>query len=357
MEEKKTVAVLFGGVSSEHDISLISAANVIGAIDKGKYNVIQLGISKTGEWFIFTGSASELPNDNWLKTGETEKASISPDRAVHGIVTESGEKIYIDAAFPVLHGKNGEDGSVQGLLQLAGIPCVGCGMVSSAVCMDKEFTNALADAGNVPQASWMSVKQKEFTTDEGTVIQNAIEKLGFPIFVKPANAGSSVGISKAKDVEGLHMALISAFKEDEKVVLESSITGAEVECAVLGNEDLVTGEVGQIIAGAEFYDYDAKYNSTESKTLVPAEIPPEKRNEVRERAKEIFKLFGCKGMARVDFFVEEGTGRVLFNEINTIPGQTEISMYPMMLQAVGIEYSALVGSLIELALEGQTAKR
>lgn len=348
---KLKICVLFGGASSEHDVSLVSAANVLSALDRGKYDIIMLGITKAGEWFIYEGDPKLLPGDKWLQSGKIKKAFLCPDAAVHGIVTQSGEQIYIDAAFPVLHGKNGEDGSVQGLFALAGVPFVGCDMTSSAVCMDKEFSNALADVNGVAQAKWLAVTKSDYEKHSAEILSKAPEALGFPIFVKPANAGSSVGVSKASNEAELGAGLEIALKEDVKAVLEECIDGYEVECAVLGNAAPVTGEVGQIIAGAEFYDYDAKYNNPLSQTVIPAEIPEEKQDEVKTAALKIYKAFGCSGLSRVDFFVEKKSGRVLFNEINTIPGQTSISMYPKMLEAAGVPYGELMDRLISLALE------
>lgn len=348
---RQKVCVLFGGVSSEHDISLISASNVICSIDTEKYDVIMLGISKTGEWYIFDGDIALLPNDRWLSSDKKRKAFISPDSSIHGIVCDNGEKIYIDVAFPVLHGKNGEDGTVQALMQLAGIPCVGCDMTCSAICMDKEFTNAIADINNIKQAKWMAVKKDDYDKSNGEIEDEVIEELGLPVFVKPANAGSSIGVTKADSKESLVTAIYTAFREDKKIVFEQAIRGQEIECAVLGNSDPIVGEVGQILSASEFYDYDSKYNSTESKTIIPAALSDDKRNEIRKIAAKIYKAFGCRGLARVDFFVEFGSEKVVFNEINTIPGQTSISMYPGMMKAVGIEYSELIDRLIKLALE------
>ncbi|MCD7722925.1 MAG: D-alanine--D-alanine ligase [Clostridiales bacterium] len=348
---KLKICVLFGGASSEHDVSLVSASNVIKALDKNKYDIVLLGITKGGEWFIYSGGCELLPGDKWLESNKITKAFISPDTAVHGIITAGGESIYIDAAFPVLHGKNGEDGSVQALLTLAGIPFVGCGMTSSAVCMDKELSNALADINNMPQAKWLAVTKTDYLNNADEFVLRAQKELGFPIFVKPANAGSSVGVSKATNATELVLGLENALTEDCKAVLEEFIDGWEVECAVLGNASPITGEVGQIIAGAEFYDFDAKYNNPLSQTVIPAQIPPEKQNEVKAAALKIYKAFGCRGLSRVDFFVEKKGARVLFNEINTIPGQTSISMYPKMLEAAGIQYAELIDRLIELALE------
>ncbi len=348
---KKTIAVIFGGVSSEHDISCISAKSIIENIDYNKYNVVLLGITKNGEWLIYNDAVTLLPNDNWLKSPSLTPAFISPDTSVRGIVTAKGDIIKLDVVFPVLHGKNGEDGTVQGLLQLAQIPFVGCDATSSGVCMDKAVANAVADAFSIPQAKWCAVSEYDYRTNTEAELSAAEEKLGYPIFVKPANAGSSVGISKAHNQDELRNALEVAFKEDKKAVLEEFIDGYEVECAVMGNNIPVAGEVGQIVAAAEFYDFDAKYNNPQSELFIPAQIPEEKREEVKALALKAFKALGCEGMARVDFFVRKDDGKVLLNEINTIPGQTDISMYPKLFEAVGISYKALIDNLIEFALQ------
>ncbi len=348
--DKKTIGILFGGVSSEHDISTISAKGIISNINKEKYNLVLIGITKNGEWYLFDDDVEMLPNDEWLNSKSLKKAFISPDTSIHGVVTEDGEKIYLDAVFPVLHGKNGEDGTMQGLLQLAQIPFVGCDSTSSGVCMDKGVTNAVLDAHNIAQAKWYAFTNFDYNKNPNECIENAVEKLGFPIFVKPANAGSSVGISKATNKEELEKGIEIAFKEDKKVVLEEFVDGFEVECAVLGNEEPVAGEVGRVLAAAEFYDFDAKYNNPESKTLIPADLPKEKRDEIRVEALRAYKALGCEGLSRVDFFVRKDDEKILLNEINTIPGQTPISMYPKLFEAVGVQYDELIDRLIELAL-------
>lgn len=348
---KLTVAILFGGASSEHDVSCVSAKGIASNIDKEKYNIVMLGITKDGEWYLFDDDIELLPEDKWLGSDSLKKAYISPDASVGGIVTTDGDVIKVDVVFPVLHGKNGEDGTVQGLLQLAQLPFVGCDATSSGSCMDKAVTNAVADAFGIKQAKWCSFTQYEFEKSEERLLDMAIDKLGFPIFVKPANAGSSVGISKVNNRDELKTGILTAFKEDKKVVLEEFIDGAEVECAVLGNDEPIAAEVGQIVAAAEFYDFDAKYNNPQSELHIPALISEEKRNEVRRAALHAYKALGCEGMSRCDFFVTHDSGEVLLNEINTIPGQTPISMYPKLFEAVGIAYKDLIDRLIHLALE------
>ena len=348
---KLTLGILFGGASSEHDISCISAKSILENIDKEKYNIVMLGITKQGEWFLFDDDVTMLPNDKWLKSKSLKKAYITPDSKIHGIVTEDAEQIRLDAVFPVLHGKNGEDGTVQGLLQLAQIPFVGCDATSSGSCMDKAVTNAVADAFGIEQAKWCAFTKYEYGKDSRKCLNLAINKLGFPIFVKPANAGSSVGITKAHNEEELILGIEKAFKEDKKVVLEEFIEGQEVEVAVLGNEEPVAAEVGQIVAAAEFYDFDAKYNNPASELHIPALLSEEKRNEVRQEALRAYKALSCEGMSRCDFFVTKNDQKVLLNEINTIPGQTSISMYPKLFEAVGVGYTELIDKLIDLAIK------
>lgn len=351
MFEKKTLGIIFGGASSEHDISCISAKNVVLNVDYGKYNVVLIGITKQGKWFIYNDDLNLLEQDRWIYSKKLTPAFISPDASVHGIVCSNGEIIKLDVVFPVLHGKNGEDGTIQGLLQLAQIPFVGCDATSSGVCMDKSITNAVADAHSIQQAKWLSIGIYDYRKNPQEFLDKAVEKLGLPIFVKPANAGSSVGISKAHNNAELMQAMEIAFREDKKAVLEEFIDAHEVECAVLGNNEPITGEVGEIVAAAEFYDFDAKYNNPQSMLHIPADLSVEKREEVKAQAVKAYKAFGCEGMARVDFFVTNDDGRVLFNEVNTIPGQTSISMYQKLLEAVGISYKETLDRLITLALE------
>lgn len=347
---KISLAILFGGASSEHDVSCISAQGILKNIDKSKYDITMLGITKNGEWYLFDDDIDMLAKDEWLNSPTLKKAYISPDTSIGGVVVEDGSTIKLDCVFPVLHGKNGEDGTVQGLLQLAQIPFVGCDATSSGSCMDKAVTNAVADAFGIKQAKWCSFTKFEYEKDTQRCVDMAIKKLGFPIFVKPANAGSSVGISKAHNEEELKAGIEIALKEDKKAVLEEFIEGSEVECAVLGNDEPIAAEVGQIVAAAEFYDFDAKYNNPASELHIPALIDEDKRNEVRSAALNAYKALGCEGLSRCDFFVTKN-GDVLLNEINTIPGQTPISMYPKLFEAVGVPYAELIDKLIDFALQ------
>ncbi len=349
----KKILVIFGGVSSEHDVSLVSASSVIKNIPKDKYEVLKLGITKDGRWFLFSGSEDLLPDGKWL---EDEKlltpAVLSPDRGCHGIIkTATGETERIDVIFPVLHGKNGEDGTMQGLFQLAGIPFVGCDTLSSAMCMDKAITNTISDYFGIAQAKWRSTDAFSYLKAPEKTIDEVAGYLGFPIFVKPANAGSSVGISKVQSKEELKKAIELALVHDKKIVFEEGIDGYEVECAVLGNDEPVASVVGEIVPCNDFYDFDAKYLANKTELHIPARLPEEKLNEVRQAACRAYRALGCSGLSRVDFFVRKSDGKVLFNEPNTLPGFTAISMYPKLFAASGLPYPELLDKLITLAEE------
>lgn len=350
---QKKVLVLFGGVSSEHEVSLASACSVIKNIPADKYEVYMMGITKDGRTFLYDGEPDDLPDGKWLEnTSNLKSAVISCDRSHHGIIlVDSGEIIRMDAVFPVLHGKNGEDGTMQGLLEIAGLPYVGCDTASSAVCMDKAFTNAMLDFNDIAQAKWTAFNKFDYDADKDALIKSAADKLGFPIFVKPANAGSSVGISKANNLCELEKACEIAFEHDKKLVLEEGIVGKEVECAVLGNDTPIASVPGEIVPCNDFYDYDAKYLANSSELHIPARVSDEKLEEVRRNAVDAFLSLGCSGFSRVDFFVRDCDGKVLLNEINTIPGFTDISMYPKMFEKSGVPYPELLDRLITLAME------
>ncbi|HHX60512.1 MAG TPA: D-alanine--D-alanine ligase [Epulopiscium sp.] len=344
---KRNIVVLFGGQSPEHEVSLKSATTIIQNIDKEKYNIYPIGITKEGKWLLYQGEIKGIVDNKWIKKGVP--TIISPDATHKGIIILKDEPLFveIDMIFPVLHGSNGEDGTIQGLFQMAQIPYVGCGVLSSAVSMDKGVTKIIADAYNIPQAKYVIVRTNKLdNTDK--IISKIESVFPYPYFIKPANAGSSVGISKANNKEELIQGLHLAAKYDTKILVEETIVGREVETAALGNEDVQISGVGEIIAGAEFYDYDAKYNNAESKTVVNADLPDEIKEQIRTYAKRIFKAVDGKGLARIDFFVTRDN-KVIFNEINTLPGFTSISMYPMLWKAQGIETPELVEKLINLA--------
>lgn len=352
---KTTVAVLFGGCSSEHEVSRVSATSVIQNIPKDKYDVVMVGITKEGHWLLFSGDVAELSDGSWEKHPQNRAALISPDRTRRGILaqTEGGlEQIPVDVVFPVLHGKNGEDGTIQGLLQLAGIPFVGCSALASAVCMDKAITNSLLETAGIAQAHYLWFFMDNYRTGADKIKIKIEARLGYPVFVKPANSGSSVGVSKVTRAEDLDAAIQKAAREDTKIVVEEAIDGQEVECAVLGLSRPDASIVGEIASGADFYDYEDKYNkSSAAKLYIPARIPEQTAEEIRKTAMRAYRMLGCSGLARVDFFVRNSDGAVLLNELNTLPGFTSISMYPKLWEASGLSYPELLDRLIQLAFD------
>lgn len=352
--EKLNVCVLFGGISPEHEVSLRSAESVLQNLNPEKYNVIPVGITKEGQWIYYAGmDYSQLPTGQWLDNPENHPVAISPVRG-QGLLCFQGDRVEqerIDVVFPVLHGENGEDGAMQGLLQMAGIPYVGPHVAESAVAMDKTLTKLVADNAGVPQAAWELVRAKELSARMEQVIAKLESRFSYPVFVKPAGTGSSVGVSKAADRQQLEQALTKAAAFDDKLLVEEFIHGREVEVAVMGNANPVASICGEIDSGAEFYDYDAKYITDTSVAYIPARIYEEVAEQVREQAVRIYSAIGCQGLSRVDFFVTYEDQRVVFNEINTLPGFTSISMYPKLFAASGVEYEDLLDRLLELALE------
>ena len=345
---KRNIAVIFGGRSSEHEVSCMSAANIISWIDKSKWNIIPIGITKDGRW-LNTEKLEDIRDGSWTESRVT--AELSPDAGRKSVImTEpSGEvtDIPVDVIFPALHGKYGEDGTIQGLLEMAGIPYVGCGVLSSAVSMDKFYTKLIVDSLGIRQAKFVGIRSRELQ-DMGAVIAKVEKELSYPVFIKPSKAGSSCGVSKALDAAQLTAGLKTAAEVDSKILVEEFIRGHEVECAVFGGgkEETVASGVGEILAAADFYDYDAKYNNPDSQTVVDPELPGNAAETVRENARRIFDAVDGYGLSRVDFFVTD-SGEVIFNEINTMPGFTEISMYPMLWEAAGVAKKDLVQKLIE----------
>ena len=350
---KQKVCVLFGGVSSEHEVSLLSATSVIRNIPTDRYEVIPVGITKKGRWLYYPGPVEHLADGSWERYPDCVPAVLSPDAVDRGLIKFEGDavsRMKVDVVFPVLHGRGGEDGTVQGLLELAGIPYVGCGVLSSALCMDKAAANLVMDASGIDRCAWDYMTRADLAQFD-QIADRLEQKLGWPIFVKPANAGSSVGISKAADRAALREAVNLALAHDSRIVFERFIRGQEVECAVSGNEVLSVAGPGEILASQEFYTYDDKYIAGTSRVEIPARLSEEKLVEVRAVALRAYRALCCTGLARVDFFVEEGTGRVLLNEINTLPGFTDISMYPKLMIHEGLGYDELLDRLIQLAFE------
>ena len=352
--KKLSVCILFGGISPEHEVSLRSAESVLNNIDHSKYNVIPMGITKEGKWIIFGGKDySELPAGTWMNNPANCRGAISPVRG-EGLFRFEEDCVVrerIDVVFPVMHGENCEDGALQGLLQLAGIPYVGPHVAASAVSMDKTLTKLVVDQAGVPQAAWHLVRKNEVKVHMDHVIAALEAKFRYPMFVKPAGTGSSVGVSKAANRDALDKALHEAAKFDEKILVEEFINGREIEVAVMGNSSPVASCCGEIDSGAEFYDYEAKYVTDTSTAYIPARISEEVEEQVRELAVQVYRAIGCQGLSRVDFFVTYEDNRIVFNEINTLPGFTSISMYPKLFAASGIPYTQLIDQLLELALE------
>lgn len=348
---KKTIGVLFGGQSSEHDVSCISAATVIKNIDNEIYDVIIVGITKDGRW-LKTESVQSIEDGSWIDSDTT--MILSPDESHRGFLEINNGKIKIvpvDVVFPVLHGLYGEDGTIQGILELAKIPYVGCGVVASAVSMDKLFTKIVVDSiPGIRQAKYVSVRIHELD-DMVKCIEKIESTIPYPVFIKPCNAGSSKGVSKAENRTMLEDGLREAACHDEKILVEETIIGREVECAVLGCEEPKASGVGEVLAAesASFYDFDAKYNNKESKTDVNPVFPQGKEDEIRDDAVRIFKAVDGFGLARIDFFIEKDTNEVVFNELNTMPGFTSISMYPMLWENKGLNKKTLVDKLITSA--------
>lgn len=352
--KKLSVCVLFGGMSPEHEVSLRSAESVLNNLNKEKYNIFPVGITKDGDWVLYGGTDySKLPNGEWLHCEANRRAALSPVRG-QGLLSFEGDCVVrerIDVVFPVLHGENGEDGAMQGLLQLAGIPYVGPNVAASATCMDKTLTKLVMDCAGIRQAAWQLVKAQELAVNPEAVMDAVEKHFSYPVFVKPAGTGSSVGVAKAKNREALLAALQNAAKFDQKVLVEEFINGHEVEVAVLGNDAPAASICGEIDSGTEFYDYDAKYISDCARLYIPARIDEQTAESVRDTAIRAYQALGCRGLSRVDFFVTYEGNEIVFNEINTIPGFTSISMYPKLFAASGIPYSELLDRLLELATE------
>lgn len=342
---KLQLAILFGGVSTEHDVSCTSATTMIKNLDPSRYDLMLIGITKDGRMLHYTGDVADLTTGNW-HTHDVTDCTISTNRAQKGLFV-AGKLLPIDCVLPALHGKNGEDGTIQGLLQLVDLPFVGCDAISSANCMDKEMTHIILEKAGVPMAPWMAVKQGE---NIDLAVSRLESTLDYPMFIKPANAGSSFGVTKAKDRAALQAGLDVAFQHDSKAIVEKTIVGSEVECAVLGNQDATASTVGEIEPAHEFYDFDAKYVNPSSKLHIPARLPDSTIEKIRTIAVNAYHAIGCSGLSRVDFFVT-AEGEILLNEINTLPGFTSISMYPKLWEASGVPIGTLLDRLIAYGME------
>ena len=346
---KLSLLVLFGGESNEHEVSLRSASAVIKNADKEKYDIIKIGITKDGEWNLYNGPVEKIATGEWITdTKKLVHVAILPKGNVSSIICLDGtmKQIRPDVIFPALHGQNCEDGKLQGVLDLLHIPYVGCKCFSSALCMDKSATKLYLKNTDIPMAKWVDVEK---TDARNELIKRLESELSYPMFVKPSNSGSSVGVSKVKCKEKLSEALDVAFSVDEKVLVEEYIDGKEVEVAVLDGQRTVVSGTGEIEPCSQFYDYDTKYNTDVANYYMPARISTGTEEKIREYASKIFHTLNCKGLSRVDFFVTKDE-KIIFNEINTLPGFTSISMYPKLMEKAGISFSALIDELISSAL-------
>ncbi len=329
------LGVIYGGTSTEHDVSEMSAKSVIENLDKEKYEIHEIYINKYGKWYE-------------IKDGEQEE--------IYNLLWTLKE---LDVIFPVLHGLGGEDGTIQGMLEMLQVPYVGCGVLASSIGMDKAYMKAIFEKAKIPQAPYVYIKKKENRyiiikenfDEEEFKLEKVEEKLKFPMFIKPANSGSSVGVKKANNKDELKIAIENASQYDNKILIEKAVNAKEIECAILDGKEIKVSTVGEILSAEDFYSFDAKYNIPESKTIIPAEIKQEQIKQIQEFALKAFKAIDGKGLARIDFFVEKETDKIYINEINTMPGFTNISMYPKLFEAVGIKYSELLDKLIENALK------
>ena len=350
---KLKLGVIFGGMSTEHDVSITSGTSVIKNLDKDKYEIYPIYIDKEGKWYEYSKNIDEI---DILQVGEEIEEKI--------LIANPIEYLQeCDVIFPVLHGLYGEDGTIQGMLELLKIPYIGCKVLGSSICMDKAYAKIIFDKAGINQAKYMYVKKekenfvyidKQFDEKQCNLeeIAEITEKeLDYPVFVKPSNSGSSVGIKKAHNKEELIEAIKYAGNFDSKILIEQNIEGREVECAVLGNDDVKASCVGEILPAEDFYTFGAKYKNAESRVVIPAEIPENISEEIRKTAIKAFKYTDCKGLSRVDFFIENNTNKVIINEINTLPGFTQISMYPKLWKSMGLSYTKLLDKLVELALE------
>lgn len=343
------IAVFFGGYSSEYSVSLESAYSVICNLDREKYEPVPVGITELGKWYYYGGDAEKIKQDTWQQDESCVPAVLSPERGSRKLLLfgDNGvEHVTVDAAFPVMHGRNGEDGTIQGLIQLAEIPLVGCNVLASALCMDKDRAHKLAELAGIRVPKAMAFGK---VYDLHNVLKFA-DVTGYPLFVKPVKAGSSYGITKVQNKENLMEAIGLAFRYDNEVIVEEAIPGFEVGCAVLGNNELITGEVDEIELAGGFFDFTEKYTLKTSAIHVPARVDMETSRRLKETAKALYKALGCTGFARVDMFLTPDK-EIVFNEINTIPGFTEHSRYPGMMKAAGISFPEILDRVITLALE------
>ena len=341
----RKIGVIFGGRSGEHDISLMSAASVLRAIDREKYIPIPIGVDRDGSWHLFNGDISDIENKKWL-------ASSTP-------LSFAKVKDAVDFAFPVIHGNQGEDGTLQGLLELLDIPYAGCGVLASALCMDKAMSKDIFIRAGLPTCNYKLIRTEDLNSNIAGIVKEIDREFVGPVFVKPANAGSSLGVSRVTDMMEMGKALALAGSFDRRILVEEEIIGREVEVAVMGNDNPITSYPGEITKGSafDFYDYEAKYSDSSGTRLdIPADLSEEEEARIRDMARRAYMACDCAGFARVDFFIEEGTGDILINEINTIPGLTKYSLFPLMWEASGMEFNQVIDRIIDYGDERHNDK-
>lgn len=347
---RKTIAILFGGKSTEYGVSLESSYAVLSHIDEEKFDVYMIGINQQGEWKHFEGDISMIQNDTWEQQAH-HHIIICPEPAKQSIIEltdNSIQYVHIDALFPIMHGKNGEDGTLQGIIQMSGIPLIGCDVLSSAICMDKHRAHELVKQGGiqVPQSVYLPTKKSYLQK------KNRILNMKLPLFIKPIHSGSSYGISRIEDFSLLDQAIDEAFEFDNEVIVEEEIEGFEVGCAVMGNQELTIGRVDEIELSSGFFNFEEKYTLKTSNIHMPARIDPKMEKKIQETAKNIYQILGCRVFARVDMFLTPDH-QIVFNEVNTIPGFTSHSRYPNMMKGIGIEFKELLTRLIEMGIEDE----
>ncbi len=353
------LGIIFGGRSGEHEISLMSATSVIKAIDQDKFIPVLIGITKEGNWLLYDGPIEKIEDGSWQQIAEAALAE-NPEKYGVTILGAGGKSLkdWIDFALPILHGPFGEDGTIQGLFEMADIPYAGCGVLGSATAMDKALAKEIFAKEELPICRHLNLLKEEILENLNRVINRVEKYLPYPIFVKPANMGSSVGISKAVNTEELKSAMMEAIKYDRRLVLEEGLDCREIETGVIGNYAPQVAAVGEILPSAEFYNYEAKYfDGGQSKMCVPADIPADIAKEIRSIALEAYGLLDCCGFARVDFFLERGTNKIYINEINTIPGFTKFSMFPLLWAEAGVSYSQLIEKIIAFGYERYENRR
>lgn len=358
--KKIKLAILFGGKTSEYPVSLHSAGSLIQNINKDRYDLVFIGIDPNGKWYTYNGDVAGIEQDTWQTHESCTPCVLSSNEAYKGILNlqedHRFEVVPVDCFFPIIHGKNGEDGTLQGLFELSGIPYVGCGHMSSSICMDKELTHIVLEHANLVCSPYICV-YKQDVKEYANIFETAKEKLGLPIFIKPANAGSSFGISKIESFDGFEAAMETAFFYDGKgkVLLEAAIEGFEVGCAIMGNDDLFVGSVDEIEISAPFFDYEGKYEMRDSHIYCPARISMKLYEEARCIARKAYQAMNCKGLTRVDMFITT-QNNIVINELNTIPGFTDTSRYPTMMKEAGISFTKLIDTLVDFALEKENSK-